>query len=198
MVGCSCAHAWCRHEVVDVAEDSHRCVLYTHAHVCMYTTVLSFRTPLPIGIDESSASLAQPSPSPTLSPSRALHLRTQTQSLPGTFSGLVAMLLAAAAVALASPSSVACCGSIRGASRTPASYSNTLSHIFSRDFLSEHNVAMLLAMLAAAGIETSTDQLDNLVCCMAHVAPYTSHLTPHTSHLTGAAAVDGCSGSRSL
>jgi hypothetical protein len=94
------------------------------------------------------------------------------------------MLLAAAAVALVSPSSVACCGSIRGASRTPASYSNTLSHIFSRDFLSEHNVAMMLAMLAAAGIETSTDQLDNLVCCMAHVAPYTSHLTPHTSHLT--------------
>ena len=94
------------------------------------------------------------------------------------------MLLAAAAVALASPSSVACCGSIRGASRAPASFSNTLSHIFSRDFLSEHNVAMMLAMLAAAGIETSTDQLDNLVCCMAHVARHTPYLSPRTSHLT--------------
>jgi hypothetical protein len=151
--------------------------MYIHTHVCIYTTVLLFQTPLTIGIDESLASSAQPSPTP--SPSRTLHLQTQTQSLPGTFSGLVAMLLAAAAVALVSPSSVACCGSIRGASRTPASYSNTLSHIFSREFLSEHNVAMMLAMLAAAGIETSTDQLDNLVCCMAHLTPHTSYLTPH-------------------
>ena len=80
------------------------------------------------------------------------------------------MLLAAAAVAIVSPASIGFAGS-------PRTLSNVLSFVFSRAFLSRHNVAVLFAMLASAGIETSTDALDNLVCC-------TSYVTPHTSHLT--------------
>jgi hypothetical protein len=102
----------------------------------------------------------------------------------GTFSGALAMLLVAAAVAIVSPASIGC--SSRGGLSASAT-ANVLSCAFSRAFLTRHNVAMLFAMLAAAGIETSTDSLDNLVCYashLSHLTPHTSHLTSHTSHLT--------------
>ena len=72
----------------------------------------------------------------------------------GTCSGMCSMVVAALCVAILAPNSV---GAGWGGMW------NTLEHIFSRAFFSRHNVAMLFSMLAGAGIETSTDALDNLV-----------------------------------
>jgi hypothetical protein len=80
----------------------------------------------------------------------------------GTLSGIIAMLLAAVAVAIASPSTIGCCVS-SGGTPAAATVSNVVRFIFSPEFFSRHNVAALFSLLAAAAIETSTDAVDNLV-----------------------------------